>query len=53
MNLPVLGKGQPWYDVGDKTVAYKIEPDDVIYPDEEPSYGAAQRLTEKIGAAIN
>jgi 1-acyl-sn-glycerol-3-phosphate acyltransferase len=53
MNSPVLGKGQPWYDVGDKTVAYKIEPDDVIYPDEEPSYGAAQRLTEKIGAAIN
>lgn len=51
-NIPVLGKGQPWWDVGSSVVVYTIEVGDVIFSHEEPSRMAAVELTKRIGKEI-
>jgi 1-acyl-sn-glycerol-3-phosphate acyltransferase len=52
MNIPVLGKNQPWYNVGEETVVYTLEADEIIYPGSEVSRSAAVELTSRIGKAI-
>lgn len=51
-NIPVLGKRQPWYDVGESVVIYKIEADEIITPEADVSHASAVKLTERIGTAI-
>jgi 1-acyl-sn-glycerol-3-phosphate acyltransferase len=52
-NVPVLGKSQPWWDVGSSIVVYTIEAGDVLFSDEAPSRAAAIELTKRIGKEIN
>jgi hypothetical protein len=52
-NIPVLGKSQPWWDVGSSIVVYTIEAGDVLFSDEAPSRAAAIELTKRIGKEIN
>ena len=51
---PVLAKGQPWYDVGTRTIVYALKAGMSIVP-RSPANGrhaAAVALTEEIGAAL-
>ena len=49
---PVLGKGQPWWDVGGRTIRYRLEVRGEIVPQPlrsgEPSHAAAVSLTREI-----
>lgn len=51
---PVLGKGQPWHEVGDRTVVYTLAVGETIAPPvaAESRHAAAVRLTEEIGARL-
>ena len=52
MNVPVLAKGQPWWDVGDRTVRYALEFREPIPVAGENSHRNAVELTERMRAAI-
>lgn len=49
---PVLGKGQPWYDVGARVVVWRFTVRAEIPVTESPSHAAAVALTRKIAAAL-
>jgi 1-acyl-sn-glycerol-3-phosphate acyltransferase len=52
LNIPVLGKSQPWWDVGDSVVVYTLEAGEVIYPNASPSHKEAIELTKRIAKEI-
>ena len=51
---PVLGKGQPWHDVGSRTVVYTLAAGEKIaaQPYSERSHAAAAELTARIGRSL-
>ena len=49
---PVLAKGQPWWDVADRTIRYTLETCDQIVPGPQTGRLAAMALSAKIGEAL-
>ena len=51
---PVLGKGQPWHDVGSRTIVYTLAAGEKIaaQPSSERSHAAAAELTARIGRSL-
>ena len=53
---PVLAKGQPWHDVGERTIVYALEPLDELPPPLAAASGgrhaAAVAFTARIGQAL-
>lgn len=48
----VLAKGQPWWDVGAKTIRIRLVQTETITPEESDSRPSAVRLTERIKKAV-
>lgn len=53
---PVLGKGQPWYDLGDRTIVWTLRVGDELsvaaVPSGEGTHAAAVAMTEAISRAL-
>lgn len=47
-NSPVLAKNQPWYDMGDRTLVWRLAVHDEISVVAPPGHAAAVALTERI-----
>ena len=53
---PVLAKGQPWYQVGDRVVVYTLKAGDeisVVRAEGSGTHAAAVALTKQIGVALD
>lgn len=52
LDPPILGKGQPWYEVGGKIIRYDLFVRELIKVKGEPNHKNSVRLTEEIKASI-